>query len=187
MRLPFLRHLGMLLLLGLLLCSQVRAQSKHAEVEVGMNRAKGYPSFAVSASMTVAAELARSWSVLTDYERLPQFVPNLESSRVIAHNGNESVVAQHGYATFLFIRQAVDLRLSVTEQAMESIDLRLLGGNMREYQARWELHSIDNGQTRITYTGQLAPDFYVPSLFGAALMKRDLRNMLDAVKAEMEK
>lgn len=187
MRLSLPRRLGMLLLLGLLLCNQVRAQSTHAEVDVGMNRAKGYAAFEVSASMTVAAELARSWSVLTDYERLPQFVPNLESSRVIAHNGNESVVAQHGYATFLFIRQAVDLRLSVTEQAMESIDLRLLGGNMREYQARWELHSIDAGRTRITYSGQLAPDFYVPSLFGAALMKRDLRNMLDAVKAEMEK
>ena len=163
------------------------------EIDVVMNRAKGYPLFEVTAKMTVNADVARSWKVLTDYNRLAEFVPNLSHSQVSSSEGNERVVTQNGFAKFLFIRQNIDLVLHVTEQPMQAIDIRLVSGNMREYQARWELQSLqaqqagDDGHTRISYAGIIAPDFYVPTLFGAALMKSDLRNMLNAVKAEIEK
>ncbi|EJL85086.1 polyketide cyclase / dehydrase family protein [Herbaspirillum sp. CF444] len=164
------------------------------EIDVVMNRAKGYPLFEVTAKMTVHADVARSWKVLTDYNRLAEFVPNLSRSQVSSSEGNERVVTQNGFARFLFIRQNIDLVLHVTEQPMQAIDIRLVSGNMREYQARWELQSLqaqqqagNDGRTRISYAGIIAPDFYVPTLFGAALMKGDLRNMLNAVKAEIEK
>lgn len=163
------------------------AASDQPEVEVTMNRAKGYPLFEVSAHMVVEADLKRSWSVLTDYDRLAEFVPNLNSSQVQSRNGDERVVAQNGYAKFLFIRQPVNLVLQVNEHPQQNIDIRLISGNMREYQARWELQAAEDGRTRIAYAGLIAPDFYVPSLFGSALMKSDLRNMLRAVKAEIEK
>lgn len=155
-----------------------------------MSRTKGYPLFEVNAHMLVNADAKRSWSVLTDYDRLAEFVPNLSSSHVQSRDGNERVVAQNGYAKFLFIRQAINLVLRVNEQPEQptpNIDIRLISGNMREYQARWELQAVDNGRTRIAYAGLIAPDFYVPSLFGAALMKSDLRAMLKAVKTEIER
>jgi ribosome-associated toxin RatA of RatAB toxin-antitoxin module len=164
------------------------------DIDVVMTRAKGHPLFEVTAKMTVNADVARSWKVLTDYNRLAEFVPNLSRSQVSSSEGNERIVTQNGFAKFLFIRQNIDLVLHVTEKPMEAIDIRLVSGNMREYQARWELQAMspirqpeDDGRTRISYAGVIAPDFYVPTLFGAALMKRDLRNMLNAVKAEMEK
>lgn len=168
-------------------------QPPQPDIDVTMNRAKGYPLFEVSAKMTVNADVARSWKVLTDYNRLAEFVPNLSRSQLSASDGNERIVTQNGFAKFLFIRQPIDLVLRVTEQPMQAIDIRLVSGNMREYQARWELQSLqvqqpgDDGRTRISYAGVIAPDFYVPTLFGAALMKSDLRNMLNAVKAEIEK
>lgn len=160
------------------------------DIDVRMNRAKGYPLFEVTAKMTVNANVARSWKVLTDYNRLAEFVPNLSRSQVTSSEGNERVVTQNGFAKFLFIRQNIDLMLHVTEQPMQVIDIRLISGNMREYQARWELQPQqpgNDGHTRISYAGIIAPDFYVPTLFGAALMKSDLRHMLNAVKAEIEK
>ncbi|WP_240475793.1 SRPBCC family protein [Herbaspirillum rhizosphaerae] len=166
------------------------------DIDVVMNRAKGYPLFEVTAKMTVNADVARSWKVLTDYNRLAEFVPNLSRSQVSSSEGNERIVTQNGFARFLFIRQPIDLVLHVAEQPMQAIDIRLVSGNMREYQARWELQTQQaqqpqqpggDGRTRISYAGIIAPDFYVPTLFGAALMKSDLRNMLNAVKAEMEK
>lgn len=163
------------------------------DIDVRMNRAKGYPLFEVTAKMTVNANVARSWKVLTDYNRLAEFVPNLSRSQVTSSEGNERTVTQNGFAKFLFIRQNIDLVLHVTEQPMQVIDIRLISGNMREYQARWELQPQqpqqpgDDGHTRISYAGIIAPDFYVPTLFGAALMKSDLRHMLNAVKAEIEK
>jgi len=164
------------------------------DISVVMTHAKGYPEFAVTAKMITNADIERSWKVLTDYNRLAEFVPNLSRSQVSSSEGSERVVTQNGFAQFLFIRQNIDLVLHVTEQPMEAIDIRLVSGNMREYQARWELQAMsptrqpaDDGRTRISYAGIIAPDFYVPTLFGATLMKRDLRNMLNAVKAEIEK
>ena len=177
-------------------CIDADAQTTAGEpdISVVMTHAKGYPVFAVTAKMTANADVARSWKVLTDYNRLAEFVPNLSRSQVSSSEGNERVVTQHGFAQFLFIRQNIDLVLHVTEQPMEAIDIRLVSGNMREYQARWELQAVsplqqagDDLRTHIAYAGIIAPDFYVPTLFGAALMKRDLRNMLNAVRAEMEK
>lgn len=177
-------------------CLDAGAQTTAGEsdISVVMNHAKGYPLFVVTAKMTANAGIARSWKVLTDYDRLAEFVPNLSSSQVLSSEGNERVVTQNGFARFLFIRQNIDLVLHVTEQPMEAIDIRLVSGNMREYQARWELQAMspmrqpgDDGRTRISYAGIIAPGFYVPTLFGATLMKSDLRNMLNAVKAEMEK
>ncbi len=177
-------------------CIDADAQTTAGEpdINVVMTHAKGYPVFAVTAKMTANADVARSWKVLTDYDRLAEFVPNLSRSQVSSSEGNERVVTQHGFAQFLFIRQNIDLVLHVTEQPMEAIDIRLVSGNMREYQARWELQAVsplpqagDDLRTRIAYAGIIAPDFYVPTLFGATLMKRDLRNMLNAVRAEMEK
>jgi len=176
-------------------CIDADAQTTAGEpdISVVMTHAKGYPQFAVTAKMTTNADIARNWKVLTDYDRLAEFVPNLSRSQVTSREGNERVVTQNGFAQFLFLRQNIDLVLHVTEQAMEAIDIRLVSGNMREYQARWELQSLqaqqpgDDGRTRVSYAGIVAPDFYVPTLFGATLMKRDLRNMLNAVKAEIEK
>ena len=180
-------------------CVDAAAQTTAGEpdISVVMTHAKGYPQFAVTAKMTTNADIARSWKVLTDYDRLAEFVPNLARSQVSSSEGNERIVTQHGFAQFLFIRQNIDLVLHVTEQPMDAIDIRLVSGNMREYQARWELQALPptrqagedgpDGRTRISYAGIIAPDFYVPTLFGATLMKRDLRNMLKAVKAEMEK
>ncbi|WP_231502336.1 SRPBCC family protein [Herbaspirillum sp. RV1423] len=157
------------------------------DVDVMLSRAKGYPLFEVKTGIVVDANAQRSWKVLTDYNRLAEFVPNLSASQVVSSQGDERIVVQSGFARFLFIRQAVNLTLQVTEEPINAIDIRLVSGNMREYQARWELKPLEDGRTHIAYGGMIAPDFYVPTLFGATLMKRDLRNMLKAVKAEIER
>lgn len=184
------------LLSPLLLLSTPQAHADELDappdIAVTMTRPDGRPSFDVSATITVAADRARSWSVLTGYDRLAQFVPNLSSSHVVARDGNTSVVAQTGFARFLFIRQSIDLLLQVSEQPMQAIDIRMVRGNLRNYQARWRLDELEpsleapGGRTRLTYEGVLAPDFFIPPLFGPTLVKSDLRSMLVAVKTEIE-
>jgi phage tail protein X len=163
------------------------------EVQVSMRRVDGHPQFDIHAEAYARTDAAGAWSVLTAYGRLAQFVPNLDSSRELPLPDaapNEHVVEQHGYGQFLFIRQPIDLVLRVREQPMSAIDMTLQSGNMRSYHARWELEQQDDAggpKTLLRYTGTIAPDFYVPGLFGSALMRRDLRAMLEAVVAEMEK
>lgn len=156
-------------------------------IEIDVRRGKGesYPVFTVTAGMTVNAPLERAWRVLTDYDRLADFVPNLTSSRLIARDGRICIVSQEGFGQFLFIKQQIHLRVRVEETPHSTIAVTLIKGNMHEYRAGWTLNAIDADTTRIDYNATIAPMFYIPSLFGAALMKSDLRAMLAAVAQEI--
>ena len=57
----------------------------------------------VRAHAVVDATLAVVWGTLTDYERLPEFIPGMASSRVIARQGATVIVEQTGEARFLFL------------------------------------------------------------------------------------
>lgn len=156
-------------------------------IQIDVRRSKGeaYPVFTVTAGMTVNAPIERAWQVLTDYDHLADFIPNLTSSRSIARNGRTSIVSQEGFGQFLFIKQQIHLLVRVEETPRSAIAVTMVKGNMHEYRADWALTAVDAGTTRIDYSATIAPMFYVPSLFGAALMKSDLRAMLSAVAKEM--
>jgi ribosome-associated toxin RatA of RatAB toxin-antitoxin module len=161
----------------------------NAGLQVDVRRDKGtaYPIFTVKARIVTNAPLQRVWDVLTDYDRLAEFVPDLTSSRLVARDGDECIVAQEGFGQFLFIKQPIHLLVRVVETPPSTIQVTLVKGNMHEYSADWVLNAIDANTTQIDYDATLAPMFYVPSLFGTMLMKRDLRNMLAGIVREMEK
>ncbi|RXZ36129.1 polyketide cyclase [Oxalobacteraceae bacterium CAVE-383] len=156
------------------------------QIEVRRSSDKTYPVFTVEARLTANVPMRRAWHVLTDYDRLADFVPDLTSSRLIARDGHECIVAQEGFGQFLFIKQPIHLLVRILETPFSTLATTLVKGNMHEYSADWALSEIDANTTQINYDATIAPMFYVPSLFGAALMKRDLRAMLAAVVREME-
>jgi hypothetical protein len=167
--------------------------SARAAPEVSVVRAMvdGQPEFDVHAQVLVRASTARTWQVLTDYDRLATFVPDLQSSTRLPWPGaaaGQYLVEQHAVARLLFLRQPINLVLQVREQAMSVIDMTLQSGNMRKYQARWELLPQPPAQeVLLRYSGSIAPDFYIPGWFASTLMRRDLAAMLTAVAAEIEK
>ncbi|HEY4318402.1 MAG TPA: SRPBCC family protein [Herbaspirillum sp.] len=157
------------------------------QIDIRRDQGKQYPIFTVRAHMVANAPLQRVWEVLTDYDRLADFVPELTSSRLVARDEDECIVAQEGFGQFLFIKQPIHLLLRVAETPYSTVQTTLVKGNMYEYSADWAMHAIDSNTTQLDYDATISPMFYVPSLFGTALMKRDLRNMLAAVVREMEK
>ncbi|MDB5118757.1 MAG: polyketide cyclase [Mucilaginibacter sp.] len=165
------------------------------EIDVKRRAGHDYPIFDLQARAAVRATLQQSWEVLTDYDREADFVPNLISSRLIARDDRTCVIEQEGYGQFLFIKQAIHLLVRAQETPFSNIAVTLVKGNMHEYRANWALSTLpepadaapDSSRTQIIYTATIAPTFYIPSLFGAALMKRDLHNMIAAVVREIEK
>lgn len=158
-------------------------------LEVNVKRAdRGEQNvFEVVASGAVRAPLAKVWKILTDYERMPEFVPDMQSSRVISRTGNSAVVEQFGVARFLFLRRDIYLIVHVTEQPPSVIDISLITGDMEVYSCRWEITPIaDTGGTRIAYTGTLVPKFYVPGMFGANMIRSDIKRMMTAVLARLD-
>lgn len=166
---------------------QIQAQEdgEYDRVEVTVERMnkEGQAFFEVHANGFVRATPQDAWQVLTDYDRLHEFVPNLLSSKLISRSSQEAIVEQHGQAGFLFIRRTIHLMVRITEQPFSSIDVVLIAGDMKHYAAHWELvpsqQNSVNG-TRIIYSGTMEPDFFVPPLFGRLLMQADVKKMVEA-------
>jgi len=144
--------------------------------------------FEIKLQGCVRATPKQTWAVLTDYARLPEFVPDLLSSRLLSHSVGETIIEQHGRAGFLFVRQAIHVVVRVVEQPFSSIDVTLLSGNMKHYSSHWTLAPLaQGGGTRIDYRGTLEPDFFVPQFIGRVLVQRNVQSMLAAVLAEIER
>lgn len=143
--------------------------------------------YEVDASGTVQAPPAAVWKVLTTYERMNEFVPDLASCRVLSRNGNEAIIEQFGTARFLFMSKSIHLIVRATEQPMTSIDIALISGDMKHYESRWELYLIpETGGTRVVYSGRLIPNFYVPGVLGTNIIRGDIERMMSAVLARMD-
>ncbi len=157
------------------------------EVNVQRVEAGGQTQFEIDASGEVRASPAAVWKVLTAYERMPEFVPDLDSNRVLARKDNEVVIDQQGSARFLFMRKQIRLVVRATETPMTNIDIALVSGDMKLYEAHWEMTALpDTGGTRIQYRGKMVPDFYVPGMLGASLIRTDIRRMMEAVLQRLD-
>jgi ribosome-associated toxin RatA of RatAB toxin-antitoxin module len=160
------------------------------KLEVSVNRVEldAQRMYEVDATGTVAAPLTKVWRILTGYERMAEFVPDLESCKVLSRNGNEVIIEQFGVARFLFMSKSIHLIVRATEQPMSSIDISLISGDMKHYESHWELIPVpETGGTKVVYSGRLIPNFYVPGILGAKMIRGDIERMMGAVLARLDR
>ena len=174
------------LLLLLVLTLPAMAQPSKPEVSVKRLDAAGAQVFEVTAGGTVKASPEAVWKVLTDYEAMPEFVPDLEKTKVLSRTGNRVIIEQAGVARFLFLSRAIHLVVQAEEEPMSAIDITLVNGDMKVYNCRWEITPLPDGGTRIAYSGKLVPKFYVPGMLGSNLIRRDIERMMTAVLQRLD-
>lgn len=182
----------LLLILGVAAPAMTAAQAPKLELpklEVSVNRVEveSQHLYEVDATGSVAAAPATVWRILTNYERMSEFVPDMESCKVLSRNGNEVIIEQFGTARFLIVSKSIHLVVRAIEQPMTSIDIALISGDMKHYESHWELVPVpETGGTKVVYSGRLIPNFYVPGILGAKLIKHDIERMMGAVLARLD-
>ncbi|MHA4868846.1 SRPBCC family protein [Duganella sp. PWIR1] len=160
------------------------------KLEVSVNRVDqdNHHMYEVDATGTVAAPLPKVWRILTGYERMAEFVPDMESCRVLSRNGNEVIIEQFGVARLLFMSKTIHLIVRAIEQPMSAIDISLISGDMKHYESRWELIPVpETGGTKIIYKGRIMPNFYVPGILGSKMIRSDIERMMSAVLARLDR
>ena len=139
----------------------------------------------VSASVLMHVDLRVAWAVLSDYDHLAKFIPDMQSSRVVSREGNKLRVEQKGDVGFLFYREPVNVLLEVDEEPPRLIVARSISGNIKGLETRYELHSSGAG-VQLDYTGRFVPAFSIPPLIGmpivSRLIERRFRAMVDEIQ-----
>jgi hypothetical protein len=160
------------------------APAQAAEVTVHVTRSGG--AFQVDASAEFDGTVARTWRVLTDYGRIAEFVPDVQTSRVLSRDGNRAIVEQKGEARLLFFSFPIDVRLAVTEYPYERVVSRAVSGNFREMRGAYSLEAGE-GRILLRYTGHMVPDFFVPPLIGTLALRHNVEATFRAMVDEIER
>ncbi|MBI2312380.1 MAG: SRPBCC family protein [Betaproteobacteria bacterium] len=127
-----------------------------------------------------------AWDVLTDYNRLAEFVPGLSASRIASAPGEPLLLEQKGEAGFLVFRFPVEVVLRVEERPHDRLRFILVRGNMKAMRGEWRVEKAGAG-TRVSYDAELTPGFWVPPLIGPHIIRRNVKNQLEGVAREMLK
>ena len=142
----------------------------------------------VRARALVTAPLPLVWEVLTDYERLPRFIPGVAKSAVRLRQGNRVIVEQSGEARFLLFSFPIEVTLEVLESPSEWIPSRAVGGNVRQMEGRYDLQPDPvRAGVMVRYRGLIEPDFDLPPLVGPAALRSRVKEQFTAMVAEIER
>lgn len=138
----------------------------------------------VSAAFTVPASPRIVTAVLTDYERIPEFMPDVKTSQVLERSASGLVVEQEAAAKFMMFSKRIHLVLEVSEDG-GSIRFRdRCGKSFAQYEGTWRLSGTEDATT-VSYELTARPLFDVPGFVLKRLLKRDAALMIERLTAEI--
>lgn len=138
----------------------------------------------IEATADFEGSVAQAWQVLTDYERLQDFIPNLRLSRVIERRKGVVTVEQKGDARLLIFSYPIEVRLAINEFPPAKVVSRAVGGNFRAMSSVYTLEG-KQGKVRLHYSGRMTPDFFVPPLIGTWILRRHVYETFGALVDEI--
>jgi ribosome-associated toxin RatA of RatAB toxin-antitoxin module len=124
-------------------------------------------------------------SVLTDYEQIPRFMPDIRTSVVRERGTGWAVVEQEGVSAFMMFSRRVHLVLDIEERPDALIFRDRCAQSFVRYEGAWHLSQHD-GQTAITYELRAEPSFEVPEWMLKRLLRRDSGKMIERLRSEIE-
>ena len=170
-----------LLMLAWALCAPVAAKLPQVDIETAREGAL----ITVTASAVMQVDARTVWSVISDYDHLAEFIPDMRTSRVVRQEGNNLLVDQTGTFGFLFFQQAVEVRLAVVESPPRRIVARAVAGNLKEMEGLYAVEALPGGAVRLHYSGRLEPEFLLPSIIGRIVLRRVMAKQFTAIVVEI--
>ena len=128
--------------------------------------------------------LAIAHAVLTDYERLSRFMPDVRSSRVLERDTDRAVIEEEAVARVPFFAKPIHLVLEVQEAPVTIRFHDRSGESFVRYEGQWTLREQD-GHTLIGYELLAEPRFDAPEFVLTRLLRRDVDQMIERLQAEI--
>ena len=136
----------------------------------------------------IQADRDRARALMADYRSWPRLSRSLRSSELLARTQDGTEVVRTVYRPcILFICKTVVHVRRIRQEA--GGDIVTVGvpesSDFESVTERWRILAHRHG-TRVIYTGQLAPKFFVPPWFGPYLLGRTIRKELEYATARLE-
>ena len=99
----------------------------------------------LAAQLTTSASFDSLWNVLTDYDRLNLYIPNLLSSKKIYQKNNNVHLKQVGAQDFLGMKFSAEVTIDLFEdKELGLLKFNLIKGDFRKFEGSWRIKNIKN-------------------------------------------
>ena len=137
----------------------------------------------LAAQLTTSASFDSLWNVLTDYDRLNLYIPNLLSSKKIYQKNNNVHLKQVGAQDFLGMKFSAEVTIDlIEEKELGILRFNLIKGDFRKFQGSWKIQNIKNTQKNsLIYDLTVQGCQWMPIGMIEKRLKKDLSENLLAV------
>ncbi|MDZ8133882.1 MAG: SRPBCC family protein [Nostoc sp. DedQUE04] len=143
----------------------------------------------ISAKVQIPHPVEQIWKVLTNYEALPDFLPNLAKSCLIEHPDGGIRLEQVGSQRLLNFNFCARVVLDLEECFPKTINFRMVEGDFKGFSGSWCLEPYSFGEslgTNLSYTIQVWPKLTMPVGIIENRLSKDLRLNLLAIHQRVE-
>ncbi|MBD2136580.1 SRPBCC family protein [Anabaena sp. FACHB-1237] len=139
----------------------------------------------IIAKIKIPHPMEKVWQILTDYESLPDFIPNLAQSRLLDHPDGGIRLEQVGSEKLLNFKFCARVVLDLQELFPQLIKFNMVEGDFKSFTGNWCLEPYctnDEQGTTLCYTIQLLPKLSMPISIIERRLKKDLQTNLLAIR-----
>lgn len=179
---PYARTCGRTILALLLLLAAAHAAAEGYVRSVEVKRVGD--GYVVEAVMFAPVSNEHAWDVLTDYDHMDRFVPNVKSSKVVARDGQRLAIEQHGVAHFGALNLPYSSERQIELDPSRTIRSRQTSGNMKRVESVTKLSPEGRG-TRLDYHLELVPSFLASSVLSEDFLRHEVDEQFNAIIGEM--
>lgn len=126
---------------------------------------------------------------LFDFAHYHEFMPGYRPSRIIGPTpggGHEVDMRVEELGGLIKLTLRVEIMAPVIANGQETYDGRLISGNVKLFQSRWQIEPAPGGATRLLIESLLDPDLPLPATFINSGSIGRLRDAILALKARAE-
>lgn len=138
----------------------------------------------ITAKIQIPQPVEQIWKVLTDYEALVDFIPNLAKSRILEHPHGGIRLEQVGSQRLLNFNFCARVVLDLQEYFPKEIKFCMVEGDFKGFSGSWCLEPYSYGEiigTNLCYTIQVWPKLTMPITIIENRLSKDLQLNLLAV------
>ncbi len=143
----------------------------------------------IAAKIQIPHPVERIWKVLTDYEALSEFIPNLAQSSLLEHPHGGIRLEQIGSQRLLKFNFCARVVLDLEEKFPKQINFSMVEGDFKDFSGNWCLEPDPRGEefgTTLCYTIQVWPKLTMPIAIIERRLSDDLRLNLVAIHQRVE-
>ncbi len=141
----------------------------------------------LAAQLSTSATFEQLWKVLTNYNNLSSFIPNLASSEILSQEGKTFRIKQIGAQDFFGLKFSAEVILELIEDLDNGLlKFSLVKGDFRKFEGSWRVSRSSNRKK----SNSLVYELIVQGFFGMPVsiiekrLRKDLKTNLIAVEQE---